>query len=153
MLSYHTQQNRAAFWKCSLLWELCETYKVGCGSSPLNRHDGLLLCLFWSLRIALTSHGKVNQCPLRERIGRKGLKLRSVWGMLIYLETKSGDVVIKDSISQRSMWFNRTLPLTDGVFLTSALLHFACHKHYSRTRHLPEMKHPSQSWALMKDSF
>lgn len=93
---------------------------------------------------------KVKQCPLRERIGGKSLKLRSVWGMLIYLETESGDVVIKDSISQRSVWFNRTLPLTDGVFLTSALLRFACHKHYYGTRHLPEINHPSQSWGLMQ---
>lgn len=65
--------------------------------------------------------------------------------MLIYLETESGDVVIKDSISQRSVWFNRTLPLTDGVFLTSALLRYACRKHYYKTRHLAEIKHPAQS--------
>lgn len=91
---------------------------------------------------------KVKQCPLREWLGGKSPKLGSVRGMLIYLETESGDVVIKDSISQRSVWFNRTLPLTDGVFLTSALQRFACHKHYSKTRHLAEIKHPAQSWGL-----
>lgn len=76
----------------------------------------------------ITSH-KVKRRPFRERIGRKRLKLCCVWGMLIYLETESGDVLIKDSISQRSVGCNHTLPLTDGVFRTSARWRLACHKH------------------------
>lgn len=51
--------------------------------------------------------------------------------MLIYQESGSEDVVIKDSISQRSVWCDHILPLTDGVSLTSALLtaHKRQHQH------------------------
>lgn len=85
--------------------------------------------LFSSIRIALTQHGtKSNSNPptpfLRPPHGLagEGMRLDCGAGMLIYLQgPSSGDVVIKDSISQRSVWCDRTLPLTDEVSLTSAL--------------------------------
>lgn len=127
-----------------LLWELGETHRARCSSSPKQtRRSASVPFLITQNCLDITCH-KVKQCPLHEGIGGNSLKLRSVWGILIYLEMESGDVVIKDSISQRSVWFNPTLPLTDGVFLTSALLRFTCHNDYYRTRHLPEIKHPSQ---------
>lgn len=120
--------------------DYAKTYRAGCSSSPLNRHDGRPLCLFSSLRIALTSHPtKLNSAIFPERIGRKSLKLRCIWGMLIYLETEPGDVLIKDSISQRSVGCNRTLPLTDGVYQTSAPSPVA------RVEHLPEIERSSPS--------
>lgn len=85
--------------------------------------------LFSSIRIALTSHGtKSNSVLSLNELAGEAARLDCIWGMLIRRESGSGDVVIKDSISQRSVWCDHILPLTDGVSLTSALWRHGCHK-------------------------
>jgi len=59
--------------------------------------------------------------------------------MLIYKESGCEDVVITDSISQRSLCCDHILPLTDGVSLTSALWQSGCHK---KRRQHPWSKEP-----------
>lgn len=79
-------------------------------------------CLFSSIRIALTLHGtKSNSVLSLNEFSGEAVRLDCIWGMLIYPESGSGDVVIKDSISQRSVWCDHILLLTDGVSLTCAL--------------------------------
>lgn len=77
--------------------------------------------LFSSIRIALTLHGtKSNSVLSLNELAGGAARLDRIGGMLIHHESRSGDVVIKDSISQRSVWCDHILALTDGVSLTSA---------------------------------
>lgn len=111
-----------------VLWCLCahilRSYKTP------NRHASVSLRrLCSSIRIALTSHGtKSNSVLSLNELAVGAARWDCIWGMLIYQESGSGDVVIKDSISHRSVWCDHTLPLTDGVSLTSALRRYGCHK-------------------------
>lgn len=86
-----------------------------------NRDTSLSLPrLFSSIRIALTLHGtKSNSVLSLDELAGEAARLDCIWGMLILQESGSGDVMIKDSISQRSVWCDHILPLTDGVSLTS----------------------------------
>lgn len=98
-------------------------------SHTQQRHISRLRRLFSSIRIALTLHGtKSNSVLSLNELAGEAVRLDCIWGMLIYLESGFGDVVIKDSISQRSVWCDHILPLTDGVSLTSALWWYGCHK-------------------------
>lgn len=83
--------------------------------------------LFSSIRIALTQHGTKSNgtpppSPPSPQIGGRSREIRlRRRNANLPAGADSGDVVIKDSISQRSVWCDRTLPLTDEVSLTSAL--------------------------------
>lgn len=90
-----------------------------------NRDASLsLLRLFSSIRIALTLHGtKSNSVLSLDELAGEAARLDCIWGMLILQESGSGDVMIKDSISQRSVWCDHILLLTDGVSLM-----VCCHK-------------------------
>lgn len=88
-----------------------------------NRDTSLSLPrLFSSIRTVLTLHGtKSNSVLSLDELAGEAARLDCIWGMLILQESGSGDVMIKDSISQRSVWCDHILPLTDGVSLMVCL--------------------------------
>lgn len=109
--------------------------------------------LFSSIRIAPTLHGtKSNSVLLLNELAGEAARLDCIGGMLIYHECRSGDAVIKDSISQRSGWCDHILLLTDAVSLTSALWRRCSHKRHhqhlltrNRESGVCQLKFPHQS--------
>ncbi len=97
---------------CVFMWT-CWSWFI---SHTQQRHISRPRRLFPSIRIALTLHGtKSNSVLSPNELAGEAVRLDCIWGMLIYLKSGFGDVVIKDSISQRSVWCDHILPLTDGV--------------------------------------
>lgn len=84
---------------------------------------------FPPIRITSTLHAaKSDSVPSLNELAVEADRWDRISGMLIHWKAGSRVVVIKDSISQRSVWCDHILPLTDGVSLTSALWRRGCHE-------------------------